>query len=513
MPSVRDSFDTSVLPSLPALDSVRFRVVSDIAEAVPLGQSDALGYLMYSDESVDLPGGWTRESLTAEAFEGKAAEALVIPAVNAATLVICGLGKNEDAGPDDFREAGARMARAVRSRLTFSVVLPRGASTDCVQAFVEGALMARYRFLPFRHAESCDEPGMIQAITLVEPDSDAARRAELEMRMERAKIFARATFVARDLTNAPPGHLTAPRFAAIACELAEKYGFGAKVVSLAELDEMGCGGIVGVNRGSTNQANLVELRYPAERTDEDHSGRLALVGKGITFDSGGLSLKPALSMMDMKMDMGGAAAILGAFTSFSGVGVTTAVDAWLPITDNMISGDSLRVGEVITARNGKTVEVNNTDAEGRLVLMDALSLAAESKPSWIVDIATLTGAQLIALGTDIAAVMGTDGQLLEHLGDSAAAVGEPIWELPLHERYLKILESPIADIANANVKNRAAGTITAGLFLSQFVADVPWAHLDIAGPMSSATNERWNTVGATGFGARLLLDLAATIND
>lgn len=343
-------------------------------------------------------------------------------------------------------------------------------------------------------------------MTIVAGDPELGEE-EANAALKRARAFARATIIARDLTNAPPAHLIPQTFVESAQRLAELYGFEVEVLGRDELAELGCGGIIGVNRGSLFEAQLVKLRYvPAGKEGED-ADTLALVGKGITFDSGGLTLKPAISMFEMKMDMGGAAAVLGTFASLAEMDAPIPVKAWLPMTDNMISGNSMRIGEVLTTRKGLTVEVRNTDAEGRLILMEALTLAAESNPARIVDIATLTGAQMIALGTEIAAVMGNDPELIGRVERAGAVTGEKVWELPLEPRYMDMLDSTIADIAN--VGKRAAGSIVAGLFLSKFVEDVPWAHLDIAGHMSAEKDDRWLTSGATGFGARLLLELAS----
>ncbi len=315
----------------------------------------------------------------------------------------------------------------------------------------------------------------------------------------------RATLVARDLTNAPPAHLTPSRLAEYASSLADSYGFEADVLKRKQLKELGCGGILAVNRGSKRPARLIKLSYAPVGATED-TKRLTLVGKGITFDSGGLSLKPSESMIDMKMDMGGAAAVIGAFTALADLGVLVRVDAYIPTTDNMISGDSYRLGEVLVARDGHTVEVKNTDAEGRLVLMDALALAAESNPNWIVDIATLTGAAIVALGTEVAALFGTDRVLVEAVEKSAEQTGEAVWEMPLRASYNKLLKSSVADLQN--VGGRWGGPITAALFLQNFVGDSAWAHLDIAGPMSAEKDDGWVSAGATGYGARLLLTLA-----
>lgn len=508
--SVQDSFDIDFLPSVAQLESVRLGIApadseGDAAEAG--GGCQDVGAIAYLTAMDDEPpaDGWTWDQLEELGFTGKVGQTVVFPAADRATNVLIGIGEASEATADDFREAGAAFARAIGKKTSGCVSLEERGTKEQVQAFVEGALLARYGFNTFTDEER--KTPFWHSFTVA---GAALSDQEVSEALESAREYAKAAFVARDLTNCPPGHLNPSSFTKVVAEAGKRFGFEVAVTELEELKEMGLGGLVGVNRGSAHPARLIQLTYhPAapEVTDEDDLSTLALVGKGITFDSGGLSLKPASAMIEMKMDMGGAAAVVGTFSALAALGTKIAVRGWLAVTDNMISGDSLRVGEVVTARNGKTVEINNTDAEGRLVLMDALSLAVEAKPDWIVDIATLTGAQIVALGNEVAAVMGNNPELVREIEEAGTDTGEQVWELPLQKRYLKILESKIADIANANMSNRAAGTITAGLFLSQFVDETAWAHLDIAGPMSSSGADRWLVPGATGFGARLLLDL------
>ncbi len=515
MSSVRDSFEVDLVPSIKWLSDVNVSFVADLSD-LPCTTSRECSTIFLVHAEGQLPGalGWDREALESAGFEAKPGSMLAVPAADGSSTAVVGLGKHEDADADIYREAGAAGARAVATRTGACLVLPGGTTPDLAAAVAEGALLARYQYATFKKQEdSASKRIPLQELTIVgtEVKNDAVEGYRVAVAS--AKAYARATVVARDLTNAPPGHLTAREFEAIAQQLGAEFGFGVEILELAELDKLGCGGIVGVNRGSEVPARLIKLAYTPAGSVSDGSAlvskRLALVGKGITFDSGGLSLKPADSMIEMKMDMGGAAAILGAFTGLADAGVALPIDAWTPITDNMVSGNSMRVGEVIMARNDKSVEVKNTDAEGRLVLMDGLALAAETDPTWIVDIATLTGAQMVALGKDVAAVMGTDQALVDQLENAAAETGEQIWELPLVKRYMKLLDSDIADLSN--VGGRLAGSITAGLFLSNFVGEIPWAHIDIAGPMSSDKDDRWLTVGATGFGARLLLKLAGNL--
>lgn len=251
---------------------------------------------------------------------------------------------------------------------------------------------------------------------------------------------------------------------------------------------------------------MIKLTYQPKAGAASH---LCLVGKGIMYDSGGINLKPADAMhMLMKLDMAGAAAILGAMSAMAALQCPTAVTGYLMCTDNMPSGSALKMGDVLKMRGGKTVEVANTDAEGRLVMADALVLSVEQRPDAIVDIATLTGAALRALGTKIAALFGNNQTLVDQVIAAGGRTDEPVWQLPLEKRYQRMLDSEVADVSNMGGDGVAAGAITAALFLAEFVDDVPWAHLDIAGTMSVPADDSWRSRGATGFGARLLLDLA-----
>jgi leucyl aminopeptidase len=330
--------------------------------------------------------------------------------------------------------------------------------------------------------------------------SDAAVQAGVDA----AAVTARAALVARDLTNTPPGHLTAPDLADAAVALGSAHGFDVEVFDQARLVEMGCGGLLAVNRGSAEEARLVRLTYepPGEPT-----GHLAFVGKGIMYDSGGISLKPSDPMhLLMKMDMGGAAAILGAFTARRDLGVRCRVTGFLACTDDVPSGSAYVLADVLHTRGGRTVEVRNTDAESRLAMCDALVLATEGAPSAVVTIATLTGAALAALGQRMAAVLGNDQGTVDRVRAAAARTDERVWQLPLERGYRKQLDSDVADVANLG--GPYAGTITAALFLAEFVGDVPWAHLDICPTMQSSADEGWRPKGATGDGARLLAELA-----
>ena len=287
--------------------------------------------------------------------------------------------------------------------------------------------------------------------------------------------------------------------------LAAERGFQVEVLDKDALVELGCGGLLGVNAGSAEPPRLIKMSY--RPTSGRATGHLAMVGKGIMYDSGGISLKPSdASHQAMKMDMSGAAAIFGAISALSALDCQSAVTGYLMCTDNMPSGTATRLGDVLTIRGGTTVEVTNADAEGRLVMADGLVLATEDEVDAIVDIATLTGAMMRALGEGMAGVMGNNQELVDQVLVAADTTDEPLWQFPLNQRYRPLLDSAIADMRNIGGAN--AGQIIAGLFLEEFVGSTPWAHIDIAGTMEATVDDSWRPRGAIGFGTRLLIDLA-----
>lgn len=461
---------------------------------------DAVAVLVPSGADLSAVVGLGPDALAAAGFDASAGSSLVV-AREGHPLVLVGMG---DAEPDAdaLRDAAAAAARATAKKGGRIGIEVPGTGLDARvagQVLTEGALLARYRYSALK-AEPKEVP-----LALLQLKVAGTEAAELMAGIAAAQVMVRAGVVARDLANTPPGHLTATDLAEVAAELGAEYGFEVEAYDKAQLIEMGCGGILGVNAGSVEEPRLVLLTYtpPGEVT-----GHLGLVGKGIMYDSGGISLKPSDPMhLLMKMDMGGAAAVLGAFTALRDLGTTAAVSAWLTCTDNMPSGSAYKLGDVLTCRNGKTVEIKNTDAEGRIAMMDGLALAVEAGVDAIVDVATLTGAALMALGKSRAAVLGNDQGMVDRVRDAAAATDEPVWQLPLERKYRKQLDSDIADISNLGGPH--AGATTAALFLDEFVAGVPWAHIDIAGTMSTDADDSWRSAGATGFGARLLARLGA----
>jgi leucyl aminopeptidase len=442
--------------------------------------------------------------LEARGFTGKAGEALAVPTLGrlpAATLLLVGVGERAKADAEALRKAAAALVRHAAGTRKAVTTLPQALPADpaaAVRAVTEGALLAAYRFDKYKRAGSDGSrpPAVLAALALV---PDKAPRAALTRAVAAGQARAAATNLARDLSNEPANAMHPVDLAAAARRLLAGKGVTVKVKDERELAKEGFGGIVGVGQGAEHPPRLVELRYRPQRA----TGEVVLVGKGITFDSGGLSLKPADSMKTMKTDMSGAAAVVGTMSALADLDVRVAVTGYLAAAENMPSGRATRPGDVLTMKNGTTVEVLNTDAEGRLVMADALALGAAAKPDAIVDVATLTGACVVALGTRYTGLMGNDEALATELLEAAAAAGEPTWRLPLPPEYHKELESDVADLKN--VGDRYGGALTAGLFLQDFVDGRPWVHLDIAGPARAEADDGYLVKGSTGVATRTLL--------
>lgn len=461
------------------------------------GAATVVGYLVSTDGPVPGELGLSRDALAAAGFVGAAGQTLVLPREDATAVIAVGAGSGTLRTADEVRDAAAAFARAAARHAKLALVLPAGHGLKggvAGQVAVEGALLARYRFSAL---QSAPRDIAVDSLEVVGAGDGAAAG------VERGKVLVRSAALARDLANNPPGHLTASEYADFASEQGPSFGLTVETYDKAQLIELGCGGLLGVNAGSYEEPRMIVLRYKPAGVPTAH---LAFVGKGIMYDSGGISLKPSDPMhLAMKMDMAGSAAVLAAMTGLRDLGATAEVSAWLMCTDNMPSGTATKLGDVLTARNGTTVEVKNTDAEGRLVMMDALCLAMEESPDAIVDIATLTGAAMAALGTLVGATIGNSQGLVDQVTAAASLTGESAWQLPLEMRYRSQLDSEIADISNMG--GPTAGAITAALFLSEFVKGTPWAHIDIAGTMKSDSDDSWRPRGATGFGTRLLSEL------
>jgi len=365
------------------------------------------------------------------------------------------------------------------------------------EAIVEGVLLARYTY-PVLKSEP---PGVaISSLVLVAEGSTDG----IETGAARGQVLAGATALARDLANTPHNHLSASTFADLAAELGPQRGLTVEVFGPDELAKMTMAGLLAINAGSTEEARLIKLTYAPDAP----VGSLALVGKGIMYDSGGISIKPSDPIhAQMKNDMSGAAAVLASMAALGDLGCTATVTGFLVCTDNMPSGSATALGDVITYRDGTTVEMLDTDAEGRVAMADALILAREEGHDAVIDIATLTGSAMRALGSDLSALFGNDRTMIDQVKAAAGASGELVWELPLHRPYRKELDSLTADLMNCAPVGKP-DAIIASLFLAHFVGDVPWAHIDMCGPAQAAGATGVQVPGCSGWGARLLAHAA-----
>ncbi|QFY08179.1 leucyl aminopeptidase [Nonomuraea phyllanthi] len=447
-------------------------------------------------ESLDAAfGGKLGESLKAVAFSGKAGELAKLPtfgAIAAPLLVAVGLGESADA--EGLRRAAGAAVRSLAGTARAALALPAGTPEEA-EAVALGALLGAYSFSRYRTGEEQKAP--VAELTVVSGESDAIG--------ERAGVLADSVSLVRDLVNTPPSDLWPAKFAEIAEQEGGKAGLSVEVLDDKQLKDGGYGGLIGVGQGSANPPRLVRLSY----SHPEATKRLAFVGKGITFDSGGLSLKPSAAMDWMKSDMGGAGAVFGAMVGIARLGLPVNAVGYLCLAENLPSGTAQRPSDVLHSYSGKTVEVLDTDAEGRLVLMDGIARAAEDQPDLIVDVATLTGAQIVSLGWRTAGVMANDDAVRELVVETATAAGEGAWGMPLPEELRKGLDSPIADIANLHPE-RWGSMLTAGIFLKEFVPDgVRWAHIDMAGPAyNKGEPHGYTPKGGTGAITRTLIGLA-----
>lgn len=449
-----------------------------------------------------------RASLTALGVTGSEDEVrrLAAPSGSAKSIALVGLGSAE-VTPNVLRRAAGSATRQLTGATSLVFALPTS-SSDEVLAVLEGAAIGSYSFIRYRSQPRDTSKLPATNITVI---SSVAGIEELP---SRATIIADAVHNVRDLVNMPPLDLYPETFATAANDLAEGAPVTVTVFGDKELAEGGFGGIIGVGQGSTRSPRLVKVEYAPQGA----SKHLALVGKGITFDSGGLSLKPAGSMAGMKYDMTGAATVLATTLAIARLGLGVRVTTWLCIAENMPSGSAIRPNDVLTIRGGKTVEVLNTDAEGRLVLADGLVAASEERPDLIIDVATLTGAARVALGDRYVGTMG-DESLVADVVDASKLVGETLWPMPLPSELRALLNSDVADIANVKIGSSAAGMLVAAVFLQEFVgtaesgSQIPWAHLDIAGPANNdGGGYGYTDKGPTGVAVRTLIALAEQLS-
>ena len=492
-------------------------VISVSAKSLPLTKADALviglarqpdGVLVLEPGTCELAEMRLLETLEDLGATGRADEVIKIPGTSTRILVVTGLGKfqaKHNYDHETLRRASGAAARELAGvkRAIFSLPC---AKIEQLAAVAEGALLGAYAFNTFRSTTAKEHKKPLAEIVLF---SSIAGTTVARAALKRAEILAEAVHLVRDLVNTPPSHLTPASFCAQIKPLATSAGLKVTILDEVALRKGGYGGIVGVGQGSINPPRLLHLSYSPARP----KARYAYVGKGITFDSGGLALKPALGMEAMKSDMSGAAAVMAAAIVIAKLKLPIALDVWAPLAENMVSDTAQRPSDILTTYGGRTVEVINPDAEGRLVLADALVRAQEFAKKaggldGLIDVATLTGHQGLALGARVSAAMGNDDAWRSTVVATGLIAGEDFWPMPLPADLRPSLDSPVADIANMG--ERFGGMLVAGLFLKEFVSDeVPWVHLDIASP---AFNEGkpfgYTPVGGTGVAVRTLVGLA-----
>ncbi len=453
-----------------------------------------------------------RPLLASMGFDGDVGEVLRVPTagtLKAVQLLVVGMGKRDSLTIEGVRRAAGVAARNTGNAASVALALPAH-DAEHVRAVVEGFTLGGYRFTSYKSRS--DDSGVSEVSIL----SDAARRQDAGAALEAARTVGKLVNRARDWVNTPPNDLTPELFADAVVKLGKELTGRAKrkvdieVLEVDELEKLGCGGILGVGGGSANSPRLVRLTW----APEDARASVAFVGKGVTYDSGGLTIKPGSSMATMKYDMGGAAAVLAATFAIAELGLPVKVTTYAPMAENMLSGDAMRPGDVLTMYGGQTVEVTNTDAEGRLILADALAMAAESDHDAIIDVATLTGPCIVALGEKVAGVFGDDDTTAA-VEAAAKASGEMVWRLPIPDETHEAVhtESKIADLLQHNWV-RWGSALFAAAFLNAFTGDKPWAHLDIAGPAYNGSGP-WGHVpsGATGYAIPTLVAYAAALAD
>lgn len=421
-------------------------------------------------------------------------------------ILIVGTGRNQ-LNNGELQELAAKIGKKAKEEEIKNLAIPVLVSAE---AIATGLILGQYEFRKYKSHET-NESNLtnLEEIILIVRNANEAVRVREEI--DRAEILCEATVLARDLVN-EPSSVTTPRYLAnLAVKMAKTGAFICKVYDQKEIEKIGMGLFLGVAKGSDEPPRFLELRYSGRRTDSRLRGNdVVLVGKGITFDTGGLSLKPQEGMETMKMDMAGAASVLAIFSVLAKLKIKTNVVGLIPLTENMPSGKAIKPGDILKSFSGKTVEVLNTDAEGRLILADALSYGLTFKPDLMIDLATLTGACMVALGENISGLFSSDQKVVTDLLEAGQKAGEKLWNMPLEKSYQELLKSNVADLKNVTGK-KYGGAITAALFLKEFVGNAKWVHLDIAGPAWEEAGTELTPKGGTGFAVRTILNFLEKI--
>ncbi len=478
----------------------------------------AVAIAVFKDEKADdgflkeldtLTGGMVKSVIDSEELKGKEAETVYLhllgnQKLKAQRLLLVGVGDKAEYGAAQIAQMAGTAARFLRGKSLKSLALvPRaeGEAQKVVSTAVEGAIMGLFEPDKYRTVDK-EKREIDQLVVVVEgADGNALKRGA-----ERGRIVGESVNFTRDLANEPGAYMTPTNMAERAREIANEFGLSIDVLDEARMEQEGMGSLLSVSHGSEEPAKLIILKYtPPDAAGKPDKDLLAFVGKGITFDSGGISLKPGENMELMKYDMTGGATVMGAMRAIAQLKPSIPVLGVAPCSENLPSGKATKPGDVVRAMTGKTIEVINTDAEGRLVLADAIAYAKKLGAKRIIDLATLTGAVSVALGDVNAAILGTDQQLIDEVIEAGKQVGEKFWQLPLDKEYSKQIKSDIADIKN--VGGRKAGTITAAAFLKEFAEDVSWAHLDIAGTAWADEAKPYRAKGPTGIAVRTLINI------
>jgi len=457
-------------------------------------------------------GGAISQLISQGEIKGKLKELTVIHSLGklpADRVVVAGLGKRQELSPDKIRATVAETCRLLRGKNVENIATtPQGVGIADItlegasQAITEGALLGLYSFR--QHITKEAEHGEIKQLTIV--GSNKTALPSLEKGSSGGRIMAEATNLARDMVNEPPNYETPSHMAETAAKLAEHYGIEFNLLEREQMQELGMGALLGVAQGSQQPPKFIILRYKGRDSDELD---ILLAGKGVTFDSGGISIKPSEGMGEMKGDMAGGAAVIAAMGAIAQLKPDINVNAFVPATENLPSGSATKPGDILTAMNGKTIEIINTDAEGRLILADALSYAVKLGARRIIDVATLTGACVVALGKICSGAFTNNQELVDKVIAAGAEAGERIWQMPMYEEYKEQNKSDVADIKNAG--NRYGGAITAAQFLAEFVGDTPWVHLDIAGTNMADKEQGYLVKGATGVPVRTLVNFVLSL--
>ena len=451
-------------------------------------------------------GGLLSDVIKSGDFEAKPSQVLVIYAGGfkpAKRIALSGLGKRSELNLEKIRRAFAKAMQHLRglkikeAATAFDADLLPDKKEKVVAAMAEGAGLGLYQYTPYKTVKQDDLKNFLQLEIVARP----ADYSWIQDVVQKTNIITDAVCFARDLVSAPANEMTPGILAAHAQKLAKKKNVACRVLEKGKMKALGMNALLGVAAGSHQPPKLIILEYTGGKKGE---APIALVGKGLTFDSGGISIKPAEKMDEMKTDMAGGAAVLAAIKAAADLKLPVNIVGLVPATENMSGGGALKPGDILKSFSGRTIEVLNTDAEGRLILADALSYALKYKPEAIIDIATLTGACVVALGEEVAGMLGTDDRMIKEIGEAARATGELVWELPLWEHYHDLIKSDIADYKNT--AGRMGGAITGAAFLSKFVGESPWVHLDIAGPSWTTKDRGYIPRGATGVPVRLLVE-------